>query len=448
MCAGSLPSVGGKEKRKPRSWFWVTLPVNAGVQGFSTVLPLYVLYQLGGTVIDVALLTTLYNFVVIPASIFWGGVTDRLARRRLFFFITYGGISVVFVGMFFTPSLLLLAVLYGLLGFVIVANSAASNLLVMEFSEKKSWMSSYTRLSLTASLGSIVGLVVGLFWSSFLPLPEFLLFCAASTVASFLLTYFLVVEPSVPLERIHLSFHPLDLFSKLYHGVSTALGTLTGLILVPFTPRELMRFIRAVRAGAIPGRLLLFFSTFLFTLGSGILNTPLTPYLVNYGVLANEIFAMTLINVCSQTLVYRTIRLFTSRLGEVRAGSYAIMIRTVMYVLFAIAALGLRGTTLFVFTTIVYSIIGILYALWNSSTSIVLFNNLGPEKQGGLLGAYSAFSSLGSVLGALVSGYTSYYLGYSLTFALAAVVLLSSFFVLEASFRNLGLSEGTSHVKA
>ncbi len=58
------------------------------------------------------------------------------------------------------------------------------------------------------------------------------------------------------------------------------------------------------------------------------------------------------------------------------------------------------------------------------------------------MGAYSALSSFGLVIGSLFSGYLSSYFGYSLTFILAAFVMLSSFFVLEAAMKGLAIEKG------
>src|SRR5271170_8076191 len=89
---------------KRQSWAWTVLPLNAGVQGFSTMVPLYILF-LGGNVVQVALFTTLYNAVLIPSSIFWGRMTDRFPKRRIFFVITCGGTTAVFGAMFILPNL-------------------------------------------------------------------------------------------------------------------------------------------------------------------------------------------------------------------------------------------------------------------------------------------------------------------------------------------------------
>ncbi|MBI3023229.1 MAG: MFS transporter [Thaumarchaeota archaeon] len=90
-----MPQPEPKKNGRRNRWVWTVLPVNGGITAFNVMLSLYIL-QLGGTVIDVALLTTIYNVMLIPSSIFWGSITDRLSRRRLFFIISYVGIAVIF----------------------------------------------------------------------------------------------------------------------------------------------------------------------------------------------------------------------------------------------------------------------------------------------------------------------------------------------------------------
>jgi len=147
---------------------------------------------------------------------------------------------------------------------------------------------------------------------------------------------------------------------------------------------------------------------------------------------------VTLVNTSLQTMHYPWMGWFIRRLGGVRVGPYAVLVRTAMYMTFAAAALLLHGTLLFVLCSGAFGLVGITYAFWNSSTSVTLFANLGPARQGNLLGGYAALGSLGTILGSLFTGYISYYEGYATTFTVAAAVMLCSFFVLEAALKGLG----------
>lgn len=430
----SPPPKRTKDPKSNQNWVWTVLPLNAGLQGFGTMVPLYILY-LGGTVVQVALFTTLYNVVLIPASIFWGRETDRQAKRRLFFIVTCAGTTVVFGAMFLLPNLTDLAILYAALGLVIGANSVSSNLLVMETSEKRNWMSSYANLSLVSTVGSMIGLAVGFVWTDTLPLGAFLVFCAATTASSIILSYYLIPEPEVPLEAGHLALGLSSYPSRIYHSVT---GFAHYLVISRAMAKDVVRLIRATRAGAITGRVLLFFSTFLFWTSTGFLNTSFTPFLVASGVTDSEVFAIYLFNILVQMGMYRGMGGLVSRLGGARVGPNALLLRILLYIVLAVAALGLRSTDLFILTSIMFALVGVAYTLWNSSTSVILFSNLGQGRQGNLLGGYAALNAIGTVAGSLFTGYISFYEGYSTTFMVAAALMLCAFFVLEAALRNLG----------
>ena len=96
----------------------------------------------------------------------------------------------------------------------------------------------------------------------------------------------------MPLESAQLSIHPLGYFSRIYHGVTSAFEQL---VISPPSPSDVVRLLRATRAGAMTGRALLFLSTFIFTMASGLLNTSFTPFLVDSGVVDNEVFAVSLV---------------------------------------------------------------------------------------------------------------------------------------------------------
>lgn len=417
-----------------QSWVWSVLPINAGAQAFSTMAPLYILH-LGGSVLDIGLIATLYNFILIPAAILWGSLADRLARRRLFFVVASTGTAIVFFIMYLLPSIAAFAVLYGALALVIGANSTASNLLVMETSEKKDWVSSYGRLSLFANIGSTLGLAVGAVWSATLPFDALLLFGAGATAVSIVLSFFLVPEPPLTLESSQLAFHPLGYASRVYHGMASVIH----LVFSPPSPKEIVQVLRATRAGAMTGKALLFISTFFFTISSALMNTAYTPFLYDYGVSDSQVFALSLVNVTTQTLAYRGVGRIIQRFGGVKAGTYSIIVRAAFYMLMAFAALAFRSFSLFIVGTLLFVVIGVMYAIWNASTSVLLFSNLGSGRQGNLLGGYAALSNFGTVIGAFLTAYLASYDGYATTFGIAAVVMIVSFFVLEASLRRFGL---------
>lgn len=400
------------------------------------MLPLYVL-NLGGTVVNVTTISAIYNLAVIPSSIFWGVVTDRIPRRREFFQLSYLGMGVICVAMFELRSLFWLAALYGLLAFVLVANGPASNLLIMESTDKASWLATFANFSLIANLGAAAGLLVGLVWSSYIPLDLFLIFCSACSYCSLVLASFLVKTPPITLETANLRFSPRTLFSSVYHVVTNSLHTIGALSSRALSVKEFTRLYRIMITGAAKGRTLLFYSTFFYMFSYAFMVTSYVPFLSASGVIDSAIFAVTLASVVLQILAYRSLGFFTRSIGEARTAVYSVVLAGASMFLIGVSAQFLQNFVL-VTNVLLFSLFGFAFALWNSSTSVALFSTLGGEKQAGMLGAYTALSGLGLVIGSALSGPVSFYFGYPINFTVSSVLMVLAFLILEGAFKALG----------
>lgn len=393
--------------------------------------------------VNFGIMSTLYNLTVTLSQVVWGAATDRLARRRLFFVVAFIGIALVYLSIFLFPTLEWLTLGYGILGIVIVANSTAASLLVMETSEKKYWVSSFSMLSLVSNLGAVIGLIAGIFWSSFLPLNGFILFCATCEVISVFLTYRLLTEPAVLLESVQLEFHPISLFSRIYHGTTDRLKPSAVVAITIETPKRLVRLLRS------PGdqdRKLLFLSSFVFMIANTLQGTPFTPFLLAYHVGDNEAFAVSLVSVVAQILAYKWMGQITRKHGVANVLSLSIVSRSVLFLLSAFMAIAATGFGLFVSAVLWNTLSGFSWAVWNSTVNVVFFSSMGPEKRGGMLGSFSALNNFGAVLGALFSGYISYYIGYATNFDVSAVLMLISFFALRVALKGAGLKNGLTTI--
>jgi MFS family permease len=423
---------------KKNRWVWAQLAANTGATAVSTTLPIYII-QLGGTVLNVAFLTTLYNSIVLPCQLFWGVVTDRLGRRRLFFVITNTGAAIAYLAMFFFASVTSVTLAYGFLGAVIAANTASASLLVMETSPRASWSAAFVSFSLAANSGGIIGLIAGVIWSSFIPLHDFFLFGAASAAVALLLTFRLVPETSVPLETARLFLNPAAQASRMFHGVAERLQPSHVSTVAFETPG---RIIRRLSSSDDPGRRNLFLSLFFFMTGQTVQTTSFTPFLLAYGVGGNEVFAVTLASNVLQTGGYRWMSSNVSRIGEERLGTIAIIVRTVLYATICLSTFLLMGFDLFLFAVAVNGLIGITWTVWNPVVNVMLFSSLGKERRGGIIGQYNAVSTFGLILGALASGFISYHFGYAITFVVSSGLCIVSLVVLRGAFRRLPVQSG------
>jgi len=148
-----------------RPWLLGFVPINAATAGFGVVLPLLILITLHGSWADVAVSATLFNAAVILSSVLWGHLADRYPMRRTFLVINYAGYAGLYAILTHVGSLPELYAAYAVIGAIAPAGASASNLLILEKfteSERATAFASFQEMSM---IGSVVGLVIGYFWT-------------------------------------------------------------------------------------------------------------------------------------------------------------------------------------------------------------------------------------------------------------------------------------------
>ncbi|MCL5067287.1 MAG: MFS transporter, partial [Thaumarchaeota archaeon] len=161
---------GGKKTRKI-SWFYSALPYNIATGPISTFVQLAILATYGqslGTVY-VGLVVTLYNGVTIPAAMIWGFATDRFHKRRPVIAVSFFLVAGNLIALFFAHSIFVIAILYATFSLLSSASATPSNLLIMETEPKSKWVSAFANFSMISSIGTTLGLLLGIFWTAVLP---------------------------------------------------------------------------------------------------------------------------------------------------------------------------------------------------------------------------------------------------------------------------------------
>src|ERR1019366_6379081 len=107
---------------------YATIPANIAYGPLSTLIALYIL-ALGGGVLDVAYAITLSSIIIIPASLFWGKITDFYNKRKSLILLSYIGLAISFLLLFITKSVPGVIGIYVIQSFLITASSAPLSLL-------------------------------------------------------------------------------------------------------------------------------------------------------------------------------------------------------------------------------------------------------------------------------------------------------------------------------
>jgi len=405
------------------AWIRSVLPYSIALGPVSTIFQLLIL-NLNGTVVDVGVALTIYNIITIPASIFWGFVTDRFQKRKPLILISYtlmGGLLLTF---FFASTVYSLSLLYGVFSLATTASTTPLNLLVMETERKKKWASAFARLSMMTSIGQTTGLILSMIWASFYQLSYIVIFLAILSLISAGLSLIMIKEPAIFFERQVIALTKISLFERL--------KTVPHFFLRIPRLNDFKRTFRTLRYDLTRQTSLLYISICSFYLASGLFNTSLVPSLQANQISSLLIFLVITIGMLVQIISFRYTGVFAEKLVLVKASVVGLALRSITYGILGVSALTVSGIWYFVAVLIFYPLAaGVAYAIYYTASNTMVFNTLGHMRQGYSLGVYSALVGIAMMSGSLISGFTSFYIGYSATFILAAVFLAISIWLIS-----------------
>jgi MFS family permease len=411
-----------------RPWLLGFVPINAATSGFGVVLPLLILIVLHRSWADVAVAATLFNAAVILSSVAWGHLSDRFPLRRLFLVINFGGYALLYLALALVHDLFSLYAIYTVIGLIAPAGASASNLLILEKFTEKERASAYASFQEMSIIGSVVGLLIGYFWTLANDALLTLLYALAALAAiSAFAIWYGVQDPVRPLTTVQVAKHPESLLSRL--RVSTSFH-----IAIPFFPRR-----PKLRAGAVARfRLwareelhhelpLVFAASFLFSLSANLYNISYTPYLVSAGLAASSIFLVNFSNNFVQMLVFPVSGGMVARFGSDRLVQRATYLRALGYLAtagFTFFLVARSGA--FVENVIVFGVLGGAIAVYSTASSLMLFRGLEGRDAGSLLGVNSALGGVAAVAGAGLAAVLAEFGSYRLVFLVSAGSLLAS----------------------
>jgi MFS family permease len=396
-------------------WFYSQLPVSIATGPVPTLIQLYIL-ELHGTVIDIGLTITLYNAVSIPAAIIWGYVTDRFQSRKTILVLSCVAISANLVILPFAKSISGAALIYALFSLVSSASATPANLLIMETQRKSRWASAFARFSMISSVGTTLGLLLGIAWSDFLPISLLVLPLAALSMVSTLLSLVMIREPAFAFEREFIVLQKRSLQQRL---LAIPLVFLRLPNLVDF--KGVFKGLRSALTRQLP---LLYLSIFMFYFASGLFNTSFIPSLGAAGLSASEIFLISMLAMVVQTAAFFFAGPYVEKRDLRKTAVAGLIVRLACYAGIGVFAGFTSGFSYLGGTLVLYPIAGgLAFAIYYTSSNTMIFNTLGAKNQGSRLGVYSALVGVATMLGSFVSGYLSFYFGFLATFVLAAVCL-------------------------
>jgi MFS family permease len=169
----------------------------------SIFLPLYIVSPaVGGSVIDVGVMSAGALLACIPFSFLWGYLSDRTRRYKRYILLSYLSSAVFLYAFTFTSSVFSLVALYIAMSAFHVADEAPKNVLIAELYSSEEWERSFAFYKVFTESGWLIGLLAGFILSVMNVSSTFTFtFCCFLNLAAFLLSLVLVADPMFIFER-------------------------------------------------------------------------------------------------------------------------------------------------------------------------------------------------------------------------------------------------------
>ena len=385
----------------------------------SVFLPLYVI-AIGGSLVEVGILSATALFLAIPASFFWGYMSDRTRHYKRYILLSFFASAVLLYLFGLASSVWSLILLYSLMSIVHVAHEAPKNILIAEYYSRMDWEKSYASYEGLTETGWLIGLVLGLFTS----LSGFsgfavLMVCSFLNLIAFGLSAVLVADPLLVFERSLVSIEKSLNF--VYQGSLIAARVLDGKYVTEKLRRE--------NIGAFSS------SIVLFSFATSMLFTPMPLFVSDVvksaAIPIGFVFVVFMLNSGGGVLSY----FFISRRSDFnssKSGMQRILLLRGLFsfLLLGVSAVGsaLYGVSLLTLILVLLGVVNAFFVVLMLSISMELI----PAGKAGLFNVLVGVGgACGSLIGPLIA---SQQWGFAGVFVVAGAIFLGAYVVLKWFF--------------
>jgi MFS family permease len=382
----------------------------------SIFLPLYIVQiSPANGLFYVGIMSALALFVVIPASFFWGYLCDRTRRYKRYILLSFLGAAVFLYLFTLATDVVLLILLYAVMSMLHVAHEAPKNVLISELYSREDWEKSFAFYEGFTEVGSLIGLLLGFFMSTYGLGPiNTLLVCSGLNLVALVLSMMLVRDPALIFERGLVGIEKTIDFTS--HGVFLASKILDGM-----SVREKLRR-ENVTAFC--------FGLILFSLATSILFTPMPIFISNITkaalLPAGLVFAIYVLSSGGGVAGYALARIRSTR-STGKANLSRIVIFRSLLAFLLIAALQISANVAVGLATMILILMGFAYAIFLVST-LSLSMELIPAGKAGL---FNVLIGIGGACGSFIGPFIAQASSFLNVFIIAGVVFFSAY----AAFR-------------
>jgi MFS family permease len=408
-------------------WYYAFFPFRVAEGNTSILIPLFIEQVLQGGVSMVGVIAAVTSLASVPASTFWGVLSDRYKRRKIFIIIGFLGSGIPFLLMGLTQNVSQFLVLSLLLGFFTIASAPVSSVLIMETTPKQEWEEAFAIFNKIGGWGWVAGLLCGSAYfallrgwvSDVVTMRGLFFLIGALAVFSALWAYWWIQEPQTMVSR-----------KDYYRVTGKRFFAHTVIERVRFLPKIRHNILRMQHIRELQGKMskplqwFLVANFFLF-LSFVLFYTPLPLYLKEQLAIPKSfIFVIYITKSVISAATFHPASRWIKPIGNKWAMLGASLIRVPIFALFVMASFFTSQYVAITFLAVLNGLAGFSWAIISLSSS-VLMADLSPEGlEGEVVGIQKTVIGVASILGALLGGYLAEWVGYGSTFVIATMLLL------------------------
>lgn len=402
--------------RPSATWYLAYFPSGVAFGILSVLVPLYFVERLGGSLLDLGVMTSAATIILIPASVYLGRLPDRYGRSKPFIlasYLTTGTLLFLISTTRSVPSFQALYVSMNLANYLV---GPSTTVLIAESYERSSWGRAMAKRSFMEGLAQALGLGICTLTIGYLGYEILLGVAPPLVFASLLITFFAVRDPPIHVERFlaRVESPVEDLEALSFH--LTNRGGIS-------RPRR-----GSLRLGEEPRMGLFGIGLTLFTFAASNAFTSLPIYLRDRAAFPPSVvfgifFARSLVSTFSYLVVSSLLAESGGWAVKTAAATRAVLIGLLLVIPTLVKPFSI------LLALVLLSSIAFSWSLYSLGTEVVTVRHAAP----GHLGVYDALSSLGSSAGGLIGGAIPAMIGFEPLFVTSTLLFISALLSFIAS---------------
>ncbi len=384
------------------------------------LITLYVVSYLGLGVFYVGLASSLASAASVPALLFWGNISDRIKKRKIFILIGFYGAFASLMGILLAHNIWEYIAVLMVFQVLVMASVPVSTLIIMENSAEKSWATTLSKFNAISASGTLAGLLSGAVMVIMVVgndpgyLPMFYVIAGAFYAMASIAVSLTIPEPKKNISRKKLwKLNSIRIFER-----------------ARFLPSNVIHFVSpsSNNGRRIPSdlRLYLFSTTFLM-FGFQLFFVAFPVFVLEMlGADQGEIFFMYLANALGSVITFRYAGMLSQKYGDRKLTALALLGRVIIFLsMGGLAVVAIHSLLEISVAIVAYGTLGGLWSFIGLGQLTGVSRLAGKTLRGKAIGYYNSFNGVAQIVAGFSGGIVALYAGYGSDFVLAAIIVLS-----------------------